>query len=46
MLTRYTLGTIFAAAALAQAPVMPEAPDGPRQARVRYCAFCSPSRHV
>ena len=29
MLSRYSLGTIFAAAALAQAPVMPELPKGP-----------------
>lgn len=29
MLTRYGLGTILAAAALAQAPVMPELPNGP-----------------
>jgi hypothetical protein len=29
MLTRYSLGTVFAAAALAQAPVMPELPKGP-----------------
>ena len=29
MLNRYSLGTIFAAAALAQAPVMPELPKGP-----------------
>jgi hypothetical protein len=29
MLSRYTLGTIFAVAALAQAPVMPELPKGP-----------------
>lgn len=27
--TRYTLGAMFAAAALAQAPVMPELPKGP-----------------
>ncbi len=29
MLSRYSFGTIFAAAALAQAPVMPEFPKGP-----------------
>jgi hypothetical protein len=29
MLSRYSLGTVFAAAALAQAPVMPELPKGP-----------------
>jgi hypothetical protein len=29
MLSRYSLGTIFAAAALAQAPIMPELPKGP-----------------
>jgi len=29
MLSRYSLGTILAAAALAQAPVMPELPKGP-----------------
>jgi len=29
MLRRYSLGTIFAAAALAQAPLMPELPTGP-----------------
>jgi hypothetical protein len=29
MLTRYSAGAIFAAAALAQAPVMPELPKGP-----------------
>ena len=29
MLSRYSLGTIFAAAVLAQAPVMPELPKGP-----------------
>jgi len=29
MVSPYTLGTIFAAAALAQAPVMPELPNGP-----------------
>src|SRR6266849_2016864 len=29
MLSRYSFGTIFAAAALAQAPVMPELPKGP-----------------
>jgi hypothetical protein len=29
MLSRYSLGTIFAAAAFAQAPVMPELPKGP-----------------
>ena len=29
MLSRYSLGTIFAAAAFAQAPVMPEIPKGP-----------------
>jgi hypothetical protein len=29
MLSRYSLGTVFAAAALAQAPVMPQLPKGP-----------------
>src|SRR5215467_5746515 len=29
MLSLYSLGTVFAAAALAQAPVMPELPKGP-----------------
>jgi hypothetical protein len=29
MLKRYSLGTMFAAAALAQTPVMPELPKGP-----------------
>ena len=29
MLSRYSLGTIFAATALAQAPIMPELPKGP-----------------
>jgi hypothetical protein len=29
MLCRYSLGTVFAAAALAQAPVLPELPKGP-----------------
>ena len=29
MLIRYGLGTLFAAAVLAQAPVMPELPKGP-----------------
>jgi len=29
MLSRCSLGTVFAAAALAQAPVMPELPNGP-----------------
>lgn len=29
MLTRYSLGTVFAAAALAQAPVIPELSKGP-----------------
>jgi hypothetical protein len=29
MRSRYSLGTVFAAAALAQAPVMPELPNGP-----------------
>ena len=29
MVSRYSLGTIFAAAALAQSPVMPELPKGP-----------------
>jgi hypothetical protein len=29
MLNRYSLGTVFAAAAFAQAPVMPELPKGP-----------------
>ena len=29
MLTRYSLGIIFAAAALAQVPIMPELPKGP-----------------
>jgi hypothetical protein len=29
MLSRYSLGTVFAAAALAQSPVMPELPKGP-----------------
>src|SRR5712692_11362617 len=29
MLSRYSLGAIFAAAALTQAPVMPELPKGP-----------------
>ena len=31
MSCRYSLGTIFVAAALAQAPVMPELPKGPSQ---------------
>jgi len=29
MLSRYSLGTIFAVAAFAQAPVLPELPKGP-----------------
>ena len=47
MLSRCSLGTVFAAAALAQARVIPRAPERPRQARIRHLAFCPDrSRHI